>query len=110
MIDVIAQSNFPLNRVDFHVIQRPAGDPGGVMAVAAPLTLKAYDQENPRPLEGPTFSLQRRQAQLLIDRLWELGLRPSEAAGSLGALAQAEDHIKSLKRINDSLLSVVAPK
>lgn len=110
MIDVIAQSNFPLNRVDFHVIQRPAGEPGGVMAVGLPLTLRAYDQENPHPLEGPTFSLGRRQAQVLMDRLWELGLRPSEAAGSLGALAQAEDHIKSLKRINESLIAIVSPK
>jgi len=110
-LEVVASPNFAMNQVDFHVIQRPAGDPFGVLAVGHPVVMRTLDpDEGPWPADGPTFRLRRDQVQELVDRLWNLGYRPSEGAGSVGALAQAEDHIKSLKRVNDALLEVVAAK
>src|SRR3954468_8115919 len=37
------------------------------------------------------------QAQQLIDALWDCGLRPSEGAGSAGAMKAAQDHLKDLQ-------------
>lgn len=45
------------------------------------------------------IALRIHDAQLLMDSLWECGLRPSEGAGSAGALAATERHLKDLQRI-----------
>ena len=38
-------------------------------------------------------------AQLLMDELWDCGLRPSEGTGSAGSLAATERHLKDMKTI-----------
>ena len=47
----------------------------------------------------PTFRLDSRQAQRMMDGLWECGLRPSEGSGSAGSLAATERHLTDMQRI-----------
>lgn len=54
----------------------------------------------------PLFVLQRQQGQVMIDDLWAAGFRPTEAAGSAGAMAAAQDHIASLRKIAFKVLGV----
>lgn len=47
----------------------------------------------------PTFTLDKTQAQQLIDQLWNCGVRPTEGSGSAGALAATERHLKDMQRL-----------
>lgn len=47
----------------------------------------------------PTFKLQREQAQLLMDDLWNCGLRPSEGTGSAGALVATQKHLEDMRKL-----------
>ena len=42
------------------------------------------------------FRLDDEQAQALMDDLWSCGVRPTDGAGSAGAMAQAQEHIGNL--------------
>lgn len=56
-----------------------------------------------QPKEGeiirPTFIIDETQAQVLMDNLWDCGLRPSEGSGSAGALMAAQLHLEDMRRI-----------
>jgi hypothetical protein len=47
----------------------------------------------------PMLKLEQEDAQLLMDELWQAGLRPSEGTGSAGALAATERHLKDMQTI-----------
>lgn len=38
-------------------------------------------------------------AQVLMDDLWNVGLRPTEGTGSAGAMAATQNHLKDLQRL-----------
>lgn len=46
----------------------------------------------PRPI-----MLTGEAGQELMDKLYQIGIRPTEGAGTAGAMAQAQEHIKSLQ-------------
>lgn len=46
------------------------------------------------------------QAQVLMDDLWNAGIRPTEGAGTAGAMRAAERHIEDLRTIAFRLLEV----
>ena len=46
-----------------------------------------------------TCSISRQTAQDLMDQLWMCGLRPTEGAGSAGALAATERHLRDMQRL-----------
>lgn len=45
------------------------------------------------------MSLGDNQAQDLMDKLWQVGFRPTEGSGSAGALAATERHLKDMQRL-----------
>ena len=45
------------------------------------------------------FCLEQEQAQTLMDQLWDCGIRPTQGAGSAGALAATERHLADLQKI-----------
>ena len=47
----------------------------------------------------PFLTIQRHEAQMLINDLWDCGLRPSEGSGSAGAMLAIQDHLKDMKTI-----------
>ncbi len=46
-----------------------------------------------------TLTLEREQAQQLMDSLWDCGLRPSEGSGSAGALAATQRHLDDMRKL-----------
>ncbi len=52
----------------------------------------------------PFMSLSQTEAQLLMDELWHVGIRPSEGTGSAGSLAATERHLKDMQQIAFTLL------
>lgn len=69
----------------------------GRMACAVPLVLEEVP-EGADPEES-TGRMSMEQSQRLIDRLWDIGLRPSEGTGSAGSLAATERHLKDMQRL-----------
>jgi len=55
----------------------------------------------------PHVAIDMKEAQALTDQLWQCGLRPTEGAGSAGAMAEAQAHIKDLQSITDRVLKIV---
>lgn len=49
--------------------------------------------------EEPTFSLEMEQAQTLMDDLWNCGIRPTEGAGSAGAMRATERHLEDMRKL-----------
>jgi len=47
----------------------------------------------------PTFSLSLESAQLLMDDLWNSGLRPTEGTGSAGSLRATERHLEDMRTL-----------
>ena len=48
---------------------------------------------------SPTFTLKHQEAQILMDSLWDAGLRPSEGSGSAGALRATEKHLNDMRKL-----------
>ena len=48
---------------------------------------------------GPTFWLSLQDAQTLMDDLWQSGLRPTEGAGSAGAMAAQRRHLDDMRTL-----------
>lgn len=53
----------------------------------------------------PTFSFRRDQMQTLMDELYRIGVRPSEA-GTLGELAAVKAHLKDMRAIVAGALDI----
>ena len=66
----------------------------------------------PDPKDGPVeippaLQVKMSDAQMLMDTLWDCGLRPTEGSGSAGALLATQEHLKSMKEMATRLLAVV---
>lgn len=47
----------------------------------------------------PSFQIDNDTAQILMDDLWNAGLRPTEGTGSAGALRAVERHLEDMRRL-----------
>ena len=54
----------------------------------------------------PTLKLKKKEAQALMDNLWQCGLRPSEGTGSAGSLRATEKHLEDMRVIVSNKLDV----
>ncbi len=101
------------NRIDFffqtELLQRLIGvhiaaldDNGKATQVAQPLTLLPLD-ENSEPV-FPALHISYDDAQRMMDRLWDIGIRPTAGAGSAGMMAATERHLADMRKIAFDLL------
>lgn len=54
----------------------------------------------------PTVRIGYDEAQALMDDLWRSGLRPTEGAGSAGAMRAVEKHVDDLRKIAFKVLEI----
>lgn len=64
----------------------------------------------PGDVRTSAFALRVEQAQALMDSLWECGLRPSQGAGSAGALQAVQDDLKHTRGLLAQVLPVALSK
>ena len=50
-------------------------------------------------VQQPTFHLDFRQAQILMDDLWHCGIRPTDGTGSVGQLKATEKHLEDMRKL-----------
>jgi hypothetical protein len=74
-------------------------DTGRTVAVIQPVTMKVRPPEEPAMTEEPFLRLRPAEAQVLMDDLWRCGVRPTEAAGSAGAMQAVQEHLKDLRQL-----------
>jgi len=52
------------------------------------------------------LTIRTEQAQVLMDDLWNAGIRPTDGAGSAGAMRAAEHHIADLRQVAFKVLGI----
>ncbi len=60
--------------------------------------------------DSPPLRLDETAAQVLMDTLWNCGIRPTEGAGTAGAMAAAQANLEDLRTANAKLLDAVICK
>lgn len=73
----------------------------GARSCAEYITFRASDET---VTTEPLFSLSYEAAQVLMDDLWNAGLRPTEGTGSAGALAATQLHLDDMRKLSLRLL------
>lgn len=66
------------------------------MVVAEPIWFRAISDGDYTP---PTLVITTESAQELMDELWACGLRPTEGAGSAGAMAATKAHLEDMRKM-----------
>lgn len=72
----------------------------------ANLVWKEVDQKDTVELNNPEslMALTVEQAQTLMEGLWNAGVRPSQAMGSVGQLGAVEKHLADMRALTEHVL------
>ena len=94
---IIAWPNMHSGMIDVMMATRNGPDYAWY-SVGKPLEFVRCDERSAEP-RTPTMTLDPQAAQLLMDQLWSVGLRPTEGTGSAGSLAATQHHLADMRRI-----------
>lgn len=64
---------------------------------AQPIEFKLLTPEEEGTIQPPTLPISFESAQQLMDELWQIGIRPTNGAGSVGQLAATEKHLEDMR-------------
>lgn len=94
---VFAEWDWNSRRIALRLVHY-AGMGGKIVSIAEPLTMREHTKDDSRGVE-PTLELNTATAQSLMDALWQCGCRPTEGAGSAGAMAATQRHLDDMRAI-----------
>jgi hypothetical protein len=94
MKEIVAQRNICAGQIELYFFSRTNG---GKLLVAEPILLKEITEEGISFL--PVTSINQTEAQVLMDSLWDCGIRPTEGSGSAGAMAAVQKHLEDMRTI-----------
>ena len=94
MIKTFARKAGFSKRIDFHLTDENEQ----FLFLGKPVEFEKLSDMYTEP-KNPTFSLSQDEAQILMDQLWDVGLRPSEGSGSAGAMAATQKHLEDMRRL-----------
>lgn len=91
-----------VNKVGVH--PRIFGDAIDIHLLFKDGTFRQFGELVMKPAEDgiqvpPAFSLEIKEAQELMDKLWQCGLRPTEGTGSAGSLAATQRHLEDMRTL-----------
>lgn len=55
----------------------------------------------------PFIEIELHEAQILMDDLWEAGVRPTEGSGSAGAMKAVQNHLEDMRKITFKKIGIV---
>jgi hypothetical protein len=67
-----------------------------IFYVAKPITMEAVEAGT---FMEPCFSLMMEEAQLLMDNMWDAGVRPSQSVGTAGQLDATKYHLEDMRKL-----------
>jgi hypothetical protein len=83
--------------LDFVMAVIPFGTSfGDKILVAQPVAMIESDRDVSLP---PFFRLDQSLAQQLMDSMWNCGIRPTQGAGSTGAMTAVQAHLEDMRRL-----------
>ena len=94
------------NKIELSMVVDRVDDKANVSLLAAKNVEMSHVDEG--AVVDPFMVMSLETAQLLMDELWNCGLRPSEGTGSAGSLAATERHLKDMKTIAFHALKISA--
>jgi hypothetical protein len=65
-----------------------------------------WEDSNPSLCKNADFSLDDMASQVLMDDLWNCGVRPTEGSGSAGSLKATENHLDDMRKIAFNRLKI----
>ena len=81
--------------------------PDGRVSVLKNLEFTTIDPKDAPVFPQEALDISFQAAQELMDGLWSCGVRPTDGAGSAGAMAATERHLKDLQVFSDRLMKMV---
>ncbi len=100
-IKIRAERGYFGERIDLYAFSKS----DGITSQGLPLVMETIPNNNAR-ISDPTISIGKDEAQLLMDDLWQAGIRPSEGSGSAGSLRATEKHLNDMRKIVENKLGV----
>lgn len=107
-----------MRKMEFYVDRNPygrnfelrlavTGDPslGDITSIATGVTFVNLEPDFRAPDNASLLSLSASDAQTLMDELYRVGIRPTRAEDSAGALAATRSHLKDLQAIAFGVLA-----
>jgi hypothetical protein len=80
---------------------------GRMVGIIQPLIIAADEKSSYLyEMTRPMCQLSSEAGQLLMDDLWQAGLRPSEGTGSAGAFKAVQNHLSDMRKIAFKFLKV----
>lgn len=100
--EVVVEKNswFDSRRLALHVFQREVRD--GVTNAVYWLGCASRNQitkDNDGMRHEPLLSMTRDDAQVFMDALYDVGIRPTEGAGSVGQLGAIKAHLEDMRTL-----------
>lgn len=80
------------------------------IAICSKIEFTSYDISAGAVPESETIIIDEISAQSLMDSLWNCGIRPTEGAGSAGAMAAQGKHLADMRQIVFKALEQEPPK
>jgi len=93
--EVMAIRNEFMESVGLYVFER---DEHGKKFIADPLKMVPCKM-GAHVVPSPLVDMNIREAQKLMDQLWECGLRPARAMGSMGQLEAVKYHLEDMRKL-----------
>jgi hypothetical protein len=82
----------------------------GRLTVISGLVATSYEYKEGETVQpSPAITINRESAVRLMDAFWNIGIRPSQDAQSVGQLAAIEKHLKDMRRLAFKVLKVDEP-
>lgn len=100
MLKFYTERNFRGNCVELHI----AREEGNALACATAITFTPLAADEMAP--AAALRLSGQEAQMLIDAMWDAGLRPSEGSGSAGAMLATQNHLADMRKLVAKQLDV----
>ena len=87
-----ADIGFGREKIDLYAFQKDSR--GGSAAEKL-----VFVKQEPQFRLEPFIEIESQEAQVLMDDLWEAGIRPTEARGSAGAMKAVQGHLADMRKI-----------
>lgn len=99
------------NKIKIYAQRQPHFGQGIELMIAngrdpAKLTYTHLSDEERCCYVPPTEVITNTAAQMLMDELWNCGIRPSEGTGSAGSLKATENHLDDMRKIAFKKLNI----
>jgi len=89
-----------MDQIAIHLAAYSTNNEGSTsVAIAAPLVLTQKSPDELMAEHDPLMRLQPEEAQVLMDELWQCGIRPTEGTGSAGQLAATQKHLEDMRAL-----------